>query len=291
MHFGLAIPMACLWASLCVLVATNASAQPKPQTDLKFPSEARELPNIVPLDLALYKPAGSGPFPAVVIYPSAGGMRPEIASWTIASVQRGYVVLMIDYMKQRGLTAKSISDGQVRYTQGAIDALQALNHLRTLPIVDPDRIGVVGFSWGGMAALLAGSPAFRAGNVQTAVRGFTAAVSFYPGCFYPANKSGGERLLLRSDHDTPTLLLQGAQDEEGTPEDCSARAAVLRAEGRPIELHTYPGIGHAWDAKSMDGSRKVDSYGKTIIYRYSEDITADSMRRMLDFLDARLKTK
>jgi dienelactone hydrolase len=274
---------------ILAFTAVAAVAQPKPQSDLKFPTEARELPNVVPLDMALYKPPGAGPFPALVIYPSAAGMRPEIVDWTIAAVRRGYLVLMIDYMKPRGLTPQSVSSGQVRYTQGAIDALQALVHLRNLAMVDGDRIGAVGFSWGGMAALLAGSSGFRAANVASVTRGFTAAVSFYPGCYYPPNKSGGERLLLRPDHDTPTLILQGEADEEGTPADCSMRAGALQVNGRTVELHTYPGIGHAWDVKSMDGFKKVDSYGKTILYRYNKEITEDSSRRMFAFLDARLK--
>jgi dienelactone hydrolase len=278
-----------LAAAMLVLAAMDASAQPKPQTDLTFPFEARELPNVVPLEMALYKPSGSGPFPALVIYPSGGGLRSEIADWTIAAVRHGYVVLMIDYMRQRSLTPQSVINGQVRYTQGAIDALQALAHLRTLKTVDPDRIGVLGFSWGGMAALLAGSAGFRKANVPAASRGFTVAVSFYPGCYYPPNKSGGERLLLRPDHDTPTLILQGATDEEGTPAECMTRVAALQADSRPIELHAYPGIGHAWDAKSVDGFRKVDSYGKTIVYRFSQEVTDDSSRRSFDFLDVRLK--
>jgi dienelactone hydrolase len=273
------------------LLATAASAQPKLYPDLTFPNEARALPGNVPLDMALYKPPGAGPFATLVIYPSAGGLRPEIATWTSAAVQQGYAVLMIDYLKQRGLTNQSVGGGQVRYIQGAIDALQALAHLRSLAIVDPDRIGVVGFSWGGMAALLAGSAAFRAENVAVATRGFAAIVSFYPGCFYPPNRTGGERVLLRPDHDTPTLILQGAADEEGTPAECEQRVAALRANNRPIDLHSYPGIGHAWDAKSVDGFKKIDSYGKTILYRYSKDISDDSSRRMFAFLEARLRMR
>ena len=271
------------------LLTAEVSAQPLPQPDLNFPTEARELPRWVPLDMALYKPPGAGPFPALVIYPSGGGLNQDLIPWVIAVVQKGYVALVVDYQKPRGLTPKDIAGGRVQFVQGAKDALQALAHLKTFSFVDAQRIGIMGFSWGGMAALLAGSPSFRA--FAGAAQGFTVAVAFYPGCYYPPppNSPLRERLLLRADHDLPTLILQGEKDNEVIPTECTNRVAALKSVGRPIELHEYPGIGHAWDGKFMDGFRKVDAYGNNIVYRYSKETTEDSSRRAFNFLGTHLR--
>jgi dienelactone hydrolase len=59
----------------------------------------------------------------------------------------------------------------------AADAFAAASYLRSVPLVRPDRIGVIGFSYGGWAvlkAVLANSVAESGG------RAFAAAVAFYP---------------------------------------------------------------------------------------------------------------
>ena len=271
-----------------LLLPAALSAQPRPQPDLKFPGEVRELPSVVPIEMAIYKPAGPGPFPALIVYPSANGLDGDTISWAIAAVQKGYVTLVVDYLRPRNLSPKDVGAGLVQYTQGAKDALQALAHLRAFSIVDRQRIGIMGFSWGGMAALLAGSAGYR-GSIFPGASGFAAAVSFYPGCYYPPSKSGGERNLLRPDHDTRTLILMGAKDNEATPLECDTRVAALKAKGRAVDMHMYADAGHAWDAKSRDGFRKTDSYGNQIVYRYSRETHEDSSRRAFDFLNARLR--
>ncbi len=277
------------WSIVCcvltgLIVSEPARAQLLP--DLPLPTAVSELPSSVPTRMALYKPSGPGPFPALVVFPGAGGLLSDYVEWAAAAVRQGYVVLALDFMKPRNLNPPDIAGGKVRHMQGAKDSLQALAHLQHLPIVDPERIGIVGFSWGGMAALLAGSPEIRASF--SAAHRYAAIVAFYPGCYYPANRYGAERLSLHPDHDTPTLILNGAKDNEGTPEDCAQRADKLRSEGKPVESFTYPDAGHAWDAKAQDGFTKTDPYGHRINYRYDKAAAADSRRRALEFLASRL---
>jgi len=49
-------------------------------------------------------------------------------------------------------------------TRGVKDVLDAAAHLKTLPFIEQARIATIGFSWGAMAGLLAGSPHY-AGEV------------------------------------------------------------------------------------------------------------------------------
>ena len=62
----------------------------------------------------------------------------------------------------------------------ADDAFAALAHLRSLPFVDTDRIGVMGFSKGGMAALRTASADYV--KRSSSGIGFRGVVAFYPRC-------------------------------------------------------------------------------------------------------------
>lgn len=55
--------------------------------------------------------------------------------------------------------------------------------------------------------------------------------------------------------------------------------------GAPVKWHVYPEATHCWDCVSLDGNSKVDFRGNRVVYRYDKDITADSARRMFEFLE------
>lgn len=101
----------------------------------------------------LYLPAGEGPFPAVVL---AHGYKPP-SRYTIGNgmereqvylADRGFVVLHTDY---RGYGASTrVPDIQMELGLGfAEDVLNALQSVRQLPQVDPERVGLFGLSMGG----------------------------------------------------------------------------------------------------------------------------------------------
>lgn len=81
------------------LVQTGAGMSP----DLTFPTEAKELSMFSPHGMAIFKPAGAGPFPAVVLHHSCGGIRTEIRDWARLALDRGYVVFVLDSLGPRGL--------------------------------------------------------------------------------------------------------------------------------------------------------------------------------------------
>jgi hypothetical protein len=56
--------------------------------DLVFPTEAKELGFFSQLGMAIYKPPGDGPFPALVIVHSCGGLRTEIQDWAKEAIAR-----------------------------------------------------------------------------------------------------------------------------------------------------------------------------------------------------------
>src|SRR5205814_1288975 len=110
----------------------------------------------------LSRPAGPGPFPAVVIMHDCSGLGPRSSGapdrWANELVGRGYVVLIPDSFSTRGFPDGVCFDTSPRRVDVSPmrrnrDAYAALAHLRTLPFVDARRVGLMGGSHGGSTTL------------------------------------------------------------------------------------------------------------------------------------------
>jgi len=260
--------------------------------DLAFPAEVSRLSFFSSSRMAIYKPEGNGPFPALVLMHPCGGLarNPSMLTWAKEAVERGYVAFLVDSLSPRGVdTVCPGSGGGVPNLRGAKDALQAAEHLGRLPFVDRNRIAIAGFSWGGAIANYTSSASLsRAlyGNVR-----FAAAVSFYPNCA-PVKTSTGVPIEsnIRPDIDRPLLVLLGELDDETPPARCVARLGEFKAAGAPVEWHVYPQATHCWDCRHADGVSKVVR-GVWVTYRYSAEITADSLQRMFRFLEQSMRSR
>ena len=182
------------------------------------------------------------PVPALVLLHGSGGITPgrEMDYGERLSAQ-GYAVFVIDYYLPRGFTREidyMLRVLSVTEFDAAADAYGALRLLRTHPAIDPERIGVAGFSYGGMAvrvamdqrvadALLPGQP------------GFAAHVDYYGPCFQKFNTPEATG--------APLLTLRGTEDASNELSACLRREDELRALGVEVEAHVYPGAGHAWE--------------------------------------------
>lgn len=296
-------PVAAMFCLLALLVSPLASAQGEADMlralagrapDLRFPAEASSSAPADAAGMALYRPSGEAPFPALVIVHSCGGIRAEINGWAREAQARGYVVLVLDAFSQRQIKSVCVpsrDNAAVNFPRGAKDALQAVAHLAGLPFVDPRRIGVLGFSWGGTVGLLADGQ----GIAETLAGGAgpAAVVAFYPLCFLPARAtaSGRDAEFVRPDLQAPLLVLLASQDTEAPPGECSTRLQRVKDQGRPVEWHEYAAVTHCWDCSSLDGFSKTDFLGHAVVYRYDKVATADSLKRSFEFFDARLKAR
>jgi dienelactone hydrolase len=254
--------------------------------DLTFPSEASELSLFTRLQMAIFKPAGEGPFPAVVILPSCGGLRPEILDWARKAVAHGYVAFVVDPVTSRGQPV-CVPASPSNHYRGTKDAFQALAHLRRFPFVDQQRIGLLGFSWGAMVGLLASSQTFA--DLFSPAQRYVAAVGLYPLCHVDPMQGRPAVDFVRPDHDRPALILLADQDVEAPAADCLALLKPLAEKGQPVEWHVYPGATHCWDCSSMDNHSKTDFRGVRVTYKFNKELTEDSTRRVFDYLGSRLK--
>jgi dienelactone hydrolase len=184
-----------------------------------------------------YLPSVKGP--AVVLLHGCGGMYTRDGALN-ARLQRasswfqelGIGVLMVDSFGPRG-----IKDGCGNYSLDEViradDAEAALAWLKKRKEVDPDRLGVMGWSHGADAALEL---------VRRSAPAIRAAVLFYPAC----QKFLNSRKFRVA---APTLLLVGESDEWTPASDC--KALSLKSRQDLFHIVTYPGAYHDFDAPNQ----------------------------------------
>lgn len=272
MHTGSFVAMATLTALglACLTVRADAAAPETVSFRGSGPTASVTLPG------AFYRAATEGRAPVVVLLPPCNGISPFVKDWAAWFVAHGYSALTVDSFTPRGVVTLCGHPGSPDAQERGFDALGALAWLRTRPDVDGERIGAIGWSDGGGAAIAADA----AGNVaQSDVGGggFRAVVGFYPPC----------RQAHVNAIAAPLLLLLGDNDEQQPPQFCNEVVARLNPEGPPAVVHIYPGEPHAFDDQPAPGTDTV--LGKLLPLAYASRATVDARKRVLAFLAAQLR--
>ncbi len=116
----------------------------------------------VDLETTIFRPAGEGPFPLVVINHGKSPGKPafqgraRFAAQTAEFVRRGYVVALPmrqGFSKSGGIYVGGSCDVRANGMMQAEDVVAALDYLVQQPYVDPTRIVVVGQSHGGLSTM------------------------------------------------------------------------------------------------------------------------------------------
>jgi len=237
-----------------------ASAAPRSQSGVEPRSAATSIRGW------LAKPAGAGPFPALVLLHSCLGLPADARSMAKAYAGWGYVALFIDNFTTRGLRETCAVD----FPEGLSDAFGGLAFLSTLPYVDKGRIAAIGWSQGADTALeIASSASGSAFRVPDGLK-FKIAAAIYPPC---ENQSDASLRI-------PTLVLVGGADSVTPAADCERLAK--RQSG--VKLFVYPGAEHGFDNPEFtDGTRWLGMHLK-----YDRDAAERSRAELRDFLAAKL---
>jgi dienelactone hydrolase len=242
----------------------------------------------------MFKPAGMGPFPALVILPTCAGhlARHSFDVWAKAALLRGYAVLVVDPLTPRGVVAPGencLPPTKVREVRLRKDAFDAAEHLRKQPFVDPERIGLLGMSQGAMAALGASANSY---DTPQGRRAFRAIVSIYPACFLANVQIPGRGLvnlhyLPETKIVVPLLVQMGALDTETPAKDCISRLQEQKDKGAPVEFFVHKNATHGWDIGSNFTKKGMN--GQDLVYRSNPKATAESVRLAFDFLDSHVR--
>jgi dienelactone hydrolase len=206
-----------------------------------------------PVTLAGYLrlPKSDGKNPVVVLFHGAGGVGGEggpVNDWSRVLNEAGIATFTVDSFSGRGVTTLADA-GQVSPVSRVVDAYRALELLSKHPLVDANKIAVMGFSHGGGPALYSSLVRFLKLHGKPDLQ-FAAHISVYGGCGTTYRED--EVLTQR-----PVLLLHGTADNWVPIGPCREYAARLTKAGMNVRLIEYPDAYHVFDGPALREPRQL----------------------------------
>ena len=290
------------------LTAVTAAAAQEPAPDAVQDKRALEtvhfpsLDGVTNLTAYLGRHPGDAPRPAVVLMHGCSGLRNAEGrifgsqrAWMRALFARGYDVLTVDSAGSRGFgqTCSAGPDKVTEYRDRPKDAYAALQYLQAQPWVRPDRIALMGWSQGGAIALLSINDK-SSGRPAGLEQDFAVAVAFYPGACSEREQSKPFTQVEPQQWTTaiPLLVLFGEADTWTLFPPCEAFISAARARGNPVELKSYPGAVHAFDAPNLPRT-ELPQYpmhdGSIPVIGTDPEARKDAFPRVLDYLKVHLE--
>lgn len=208
----------------------------------------------------LAKPAGAGPFPAVVVIQEWWGLDEHIKDVSERYTREGYISLAPDLY--HGKVTKDPNEAGKLMTaldreEAVKDLLGTVEHLKAMKEVRADRIGATGFCMGGSYALL----------LPCRTKDIRAAAPYYGEI--PAEATLNTLAC-------PILYIYGDADFWITQDEVKRLEDTLKKLKKPGEVKIYPGAPHAF----FNDTRKD-------VYRQTE--AQDAWRHTLDLFGKHLK--
>jgi carboxymethylenebutenolidase len=217
----------------------------------------------------LTQPAAAGRYPAVVVIQEIWGVNSHIQSVTDRLPAQGYVGLAPALFHREGPMTLGLYEemepalarlGRCTDAQIIADVRAAVAYLKAQPFVDPQRIGIVGFCFGGRVSYQS------ACNVPD----LKAAVVYYGGrILQPLGGPGPAPVEQTGNITAPVLGLFGEEDSNPSPADVATIEAELKKQGKTYEFHMYPGCGHGFHCDGRASYRHEaakDAWAKTIAW-------------------------
>ena len=219
----------------------------------------------------MLKPAGfdAGKRYPVVVYVYGGPMGQDVTNqWSVGFneilARNGFIVFTID---NRGTGFRGTAfDAPLYRHLGNIevaDQMVGVKYLKSLDFVNPDRIGIWGWSYGGYMTLMSlfkQPGAFAAGVSGAPVTDWTLYDTHYTERYLATpqdNPDGYEAsgvFPYAEKLDVPLLLIHGMADDNVLFTNSTKLMKALQDADRPFDVMTYPGSKH--------GLTRVPSTGK-----------------------------
>ncbi len=217
----------------------------------------------------LAQPEGDGRHPAVVVIQEIWGVNSHIQYMADKLPSQGYVGLAPAMFHRQGRMTMGLHEerdaaianmGQCTDPNIIADVRAAVDYLKSQSFVQPDRIGIVGFCFGGRVSYLA------ACNISD----LKAAVVYYGGrILAPLGTEGPSPLEQTANINAAVLGLFGEDDANPTPADVATIGAELEKHNKTYQFHMYPGAGHGFNCNARDSYRPeaaADAWAKAMAW-------------------------
>ena len=197
-------------------------------------------------------------YPVLMTQYSGPGSQQAADRWTIGwedvLVQQGYIVACVDGRGTgfRGEEFKKCTYGELGKYE-TVDQIEAARYLASLPYVDPDRIGIYGWSYGGFMALnciLKGNDVFRAAIAVAPVTSWrfydTVYTEIYNGLPQdnPSGYDDNSPIHFADRLKGKLLIAHGTGDDNVHIQNTYEMITKLVEYDKPFELYVYPDRNH-----------------------------------------------
>ena len=183
---------------------------------------------------------GNDRLPAVIFVHGSGGVNVSHDRWAQDINSIGVATFILDTFSGRGIVNTITDQAQLHSLAMMVDAYRALGELARHPRIDPERIAVMGFSKGAVAAVYSSSERFSKTYAPGNLR-FAAHIGLYTPCnvrYRDEEKTTGK----------PVRMYHGIPDDWVSIAPCRDLVARLKAAGGNAALAEYEGAYHAYDA-------------------------------------------
>lgn len=195
--------------------------------------------------------------PAVIMIHEWWGLNEHIKNQADILAKEGYVVLAVDLYEGEVATtpdrSRELSSSVRNNPASAIDNLQsAVNYVKSLEMVDGDRIASLGWCFGGDWSLQLA--------LNSSENPLAATIIYY-------GSPVTDTTSLSNSISWPILGIFGNQDQAIPVESVKQFASALNASGITNEIYLYEDVGHAFANPSGDNyapKETADAWQKTI---------------------------
>ncbi len=176
---------------------------------------------------------------AVVLVHGSGGLSGSTTLWARELNGVGIAAFILDCFAGRGITSTIADQGQLNSLAMMVDAYRALDLLAAHPGIRADRVAVMGFSKGAVAAIYSAMDRFHQLHGSPSHR-FAAHIGLYTPC--NVGYTGDTAVAA-----VPLRFFHGIDDDYVSIVPCRDYVARLRQAGADAVLTEYPGAQHAFD--------------------------------------------
>ena len=195
-------------------------------------------------------------------------------------VQHGIGAFIVDTFVSRGLKKKDKYIQRlmkVNFPDQLTDAFAALEIVHTHPFVDSNRIGVMGYSMGGITTILAAFEEIAQNSSRNKIR-FALHVPFYAPCIIQPENGRGTGATI--------VGLWGEEDETTPRSRCEELIKYLQDGGNSVKAIWFPDAAHGWNGqKRMRFYENVPNFSPCRFTIHSDGSVFEAVAGMTSITD------